>query len=405
MVGRGSLFMGAIFLEVAKVEGAEMSKITLVVVGYNRPKALAKLLTDVNALLVDGEQVDLVIGLDGGAPESVQKIATVFHHKNGSKKLISHHKNLGLRQHILSCGDLTKELGNVIILEDDLELSPYLFQYAEWVLNKYENENSLAGFSLYAYRLSETSLKAFYRLKDDPHPVHLMSFPSSWGQLFTPAQWNGFRAWLEKNENKEVPLPPFVKKWSPGSWKRDMLRYMIDTEKDFLYPYQSYTTNKGYKGVNFPISIPLYDVPLADGFIKTDLPDLHQVAKYDEYFELSPSIVAKLLPGVEATELTVDILGSKHLVGTGKVLTSKAIHAPESVDLRQYIDKLYMHLKLGDMKGLNVPPDEVDLLERVYQIAYDHGMVAGGWWPKQRFKINFLIANYIKVLLKMVSGK
>lgn len=382
-----------------------MSQFTIVVVGYNRPKALAKLLIDVNALLVDAEQVDLVISIDGGAPESVKKIAAEFHHKNGSKKLVFHHKNLGLRQHILSCGDLTKELGNVIILEDDLELSPHLFKYAKWVLNEYKNENSLAGFSLYAYRLSETSLKAFYRLKDDPYPIHLMRFPSSWGQLFTPAQWGGFRTWLAANENKEVPLPPFVKKWSPGSWKRDMLRYMIDTEKDFLYPYQSYTTNKGYKGANFPISIPLYDVPVANSFEKSDLPDLDHVAKYDEYFELAPSIIAKLLPGINAEELTVDILGSKHLAGTGKVLTRKAIHAPESVDLRKYIDKLYIHLKLGDMEGLNVPPDEVDLLERVYQTAYDNGMVEGGWWPKRRFKINFLIANYIKVLLKMVSGK
>lgn len=379
-----------------------MSRFTIVVVGYNRPDALAKLLTNVNALLVDGEQVDLVISIDGGAPKSVVKVASEFHHKNGGKKLIFHPHNLGLRQHILSCGDLTKELGNVIVLEDDLELSPYLFQYAKWVLSKYENENSLAGFSLYAYQLTETSLKPFYRLKDDPYPIHLMRFPSSWGQLFTPAQWSGFRTWLSENEYKEVPLPPFVKKWSPGSWKRDMLRYMIDTEKDFLYPYLSYTTNKGYKGVNFPISVPLYDVPLADGFEKSDLPDLDSLIRYDEYFELSPSDMVSLIPDIEAGKLTVDLLGSKHLNGSGKVITSKGMPGSNKIDLSGSLVNLPAALQLGDMEGVNLPPDEIDLLERVYQTAYKHGMVKGGWLPKQTFKVKFLILNYIKVLFKMV---
>lgn len=388
------------------MEGAEMSNITLVVVGYNRPLALTNLLANVNALLVGDATVDLVISLDGGASESVQKVASKFHHKNGTKKIVQHAENLGLRQHILACGDLTKTLGNVIILEDDLELSPYLFQYAKWVLGEYKNEDRLAGFSMYAYQLAETSLKPFYRLKNDQHPVHLMSFPSSWGQLFTPAQWSGFRNWLSANKNTEVPLPPFVKKWSPGSWKRDMLRYLIDTQKHFLYPYQSYTTNKGYKGVNFPISIPMYNVPLADHFAKMDLPALKYLTEYDEYFELAPVHMAKLIPNADPKSLTVDLLGSKHLLGSGKVVTTKALpSANNMVDLSADLLGYKGLLSLGSLQGIDLQPDKVDLLQRVYQTAYNNNMVEGGWLPKMRYKANFLLRNYIKVLLKVVSGK
>jgi len=78
-----------------------IASIPIIVVGYNRPKAIERLL---NSLLKASypRAVDLIISIDGEGENSVKEIAANFTWPHGEKRLIFHDNNLGLRNHVLS---------------------------------------------------------------------------------------------------------------------------------------------------------------------------------------------------------------------------------------------------------------------------------------------------------------
>ena len=64
----------------------------------------------------------------------------------GIKKIIKHSKNLGLRAHVITCGDLVNIYDNIIVLEDDLFVSPYFYKYANDALNFIIKPNQLVEY-------------------------------------------------------------------------------------------------------------------------------------------------------------------------------------------------------------------------------------------------------------------
>ena len=79
--------------------------LAIVVVAYNRDKALAKLLNSLKRIETN-INVPLVISIDGGGTEAVNKIANDFEWQYGEKKVIIHEK-LGLVKHFIWAGDQT----------------------------------------------------------------------------------------------------------------------------------------------------------------------------------------------------------------------------------------------------------------------------------------------------------
>ena len=106
------------------------AKITLVVVGYNRADALRRVLRSLEKADYIYSDVRLVISLDYSGKEDVIQTAEGFVWKYGEKIVLRRPKRLGLRRHIISCGDLTEKYGAVMILEDDLYVSPDFYNYS-----------------------------------------------------------------------------------------------------------------------------------------------------------------------------------------------------------------------------------------------------------------------------------
>ncbi|MEJ7683902.1 MAG: hypothetical protein WKG06_39795 [Segetibacter sp.] len=108
-------------------------KPAIVIVTYNRPASLQRLLSFLSKAVFDCSDVNLVISIDyhsSSKHDEVVKIANDFDWKYGFKKIIEHKSNLGLRAHVLSCGDLSEEYDAVIVLEDDIVVSPFFYKYA-----------------------------------------------------------------------------------------------------------------------------------------------------------------------------------------------------------------------------------------------------------------------------------
>ena len=137
---------------------------------------------------------------------------------------------MGLRKHILACGDLSVEYGSVILLEDDLYVSPFFYEYTQQALSFYENDDIIAGISLYRQPYEETTYHPFEPLCDNSD-VFFLQFPSSLGQAWTKKQWQLFKEYYDKDPDPSaVAVPRKILHWPKTSWKKFFCSYLKNTK-------------------------------------------------------------------------------------------------------------------------------------------------------------------------------
>ena len=312
----------------------DRSSPAIVIVAYNRPNSLRVLLNSLARSYFNSRNINLVISIDGGGPNSVKEVAENFVWEFGEKIIINYRRNLGLHKHVIFCGDLAFEYGSVIVLEDDLFVSPYFYEYACKSIGFYKPDNRVCGISLYSYNYNEHNKVPFIPI-DDGNDVYFIQTASSWGQLWTCGQWKAFRAWYDKNINdKNLSwdyLPEDVAMWPSSSWKKYFINYMVDTKKYMVFPRTSLTTNSGCIGTHAKRPSVNSQVPLISGKQGYRFSKLEEsISVYDCYYEICSDSMKKIAPDLTKYEFEVDLLGSKPLgkVGSPYLLTSKESISP-----------------------------------------------------------------------------
>ncbi len=288
-----------------------MSEIAIVVIAYNREKSLQRLLKSIALAHFPAEDITLHISIDASENKSVYQVATDFEWKFGRKIIDQKPERLGLLKHVLSCGELTKRYDSIIVLEDDLIVAPGFYQYAQKAKSYYLEEEKIAGVSLFAYPVEENNFYPFQPIHDDSD-VHFIQVASSWGQSWTKTQWLKFKDWLHENpQGKEQLLPAYVQKWGANSWKKLFINYLIDTDRYFVFPSVSYSSNFEEEGTHasqtglFQVSMNFSD---SNPRLKK-WSDSNSI--YDAYFELIPSAIKRLIPEFENFDFEVDLYGEK----------------------------------------------------------------------------------------------
>ena len=204
-----------------------MSKIAIIVVTYLRENSLKRLLNSLLNVDYLGDSVDLIISIDYSGNESIKNIATNFNWPFGEKKTISHSEKLGLIAHILKCGDFTNQYSHVCIIEDDLFVSPGLYNFAKQASDYYENDEMVAGISLYTHLYNHIANRPFYPI-DDGFDVFFLQQAQSWGQLWSTKKWAEFRKWYDKNTDmdfKSDDFPEKISRWPSSSWLKYHYKY------------------------------------------------------------------------------------------------------------------------------------------------------------------------------------
>lgn len=289
----------------------------IVVVAFNREESLKRLLQSIkNALYFDYPPVSLIISIDGGGEESVKKIARDFEWAYGPKKVIIAEQNKGLRNHIISSGDLVNEYGSVIILEDDCLVSNDFYNYSVQALTYFNDDTYIAGISLYSYKFIENAPYPFCPL-DEGFSNYFMQVPSSWGQAFTKNQWNKFRSFYNSNPTigKSCQLPDNVKSWKASSWKKFFFKYLVDNNLFFVYPMHSLSTNFCDSGEHYDQPTNLFQVPITarkTGALYSFIKFENSFNIYDAYFEIFPTFFDTFSTH-NANEIGVDLYGTKQL--------------------------------------------------------------------------------------------
>jgi hypothetical protein len=291
-------------------------KPAIVVAGYNRDESLKRLLQSLSKASYPKINITLVISIDRSNNDNVREVAEKFTWKHGKKEVILHKERLGLKKHILVCGDLTNLYDSIILLEDDLFVSPYYYNYTVDSLRFYEEENRVAGISLYNYKMNEYVGKVFEPIHDG-NDIYFIQTASSWGQAWTKEQWNGFRTWYNRGvrylaDNDKIPNS--VINWSEKSWKKYFIKYMVENNKYFVFPRISLTTNCGDIGEHHKSISPVVQVPILNGYKTFRMCNIKDsLSIYDAYYEIIPSILNRFNEKISKYDYEVDIYGQKNI--------------------------------------------------------------------------------------------
>ena len=225
-----------------------------------------------------------------------------------------------------------------VLLEDDIEVSPYWFQFAKSsvLMHQYSATGpnpSLVGVSLYSPRIlelhkSRQHLDFTHMFKDNFSPF-LYQTPCSWGAVYFPRAWQEFHDYMslrlrvtDKDAKKfDIPTKPTSNGWK-GSWKKFFIEMMYGRGFVMLYPnlanQTSFSTNhlengehNGPHGHSELEHLPIdYTVPLV---------------QYDDLdmLEKMPLLPISKLPVLDmfATQTTLTELADRGKEWTGKIVS------------------------------------------------------------------------------------
>jgi hypothetical protein len=308
-------------------------KPAVVVAAYNRPDALSRLLASIERAYYPVD-VPLIISIDpGGIRErEVTDAAQTFSWSNGEKRVIVHEQHLGLVEHVYFTAGLSEEYGAVIRLEDDYFVSPVYYKYASQALAYYQNAPRIAGISLYAVWFNGYTHEPFTPYLD-AGDVYFMQSPWSQGQAFTAEQWRVYTDWrtsaghlLASDDPIHDVYQTFADDWFPLKTK-----YLAETDRFYVFPRESLSTNFGDAGTHFDQTSSYFQVPLQTLRREFRFQTLDEsIAVYDSFQEMLPDRLNRLNNTLTGYDYEVDLNGTKAVskIRLPYVLTTKSCRNP-----------------------------------------------------------------------------
>ncbi len=289
-----------------------MCRYAIVVVGYNRIPGMMRLLNSLECAEYGDDQVNLIISLDNSGNQEVPRAAEGFEWSHGEKYVRTFPERQGLRKHILACGDFLNHYDAIAVLEDDIVVAPGFYGYMKQAVEYYQNNEKIAGISLYTHRINVNTHMPFIPAVGISD-VFFMQFAQSWGQVWMKKQWFEFEKWYEENKDEPIEadnVPRYVSGWPKTSWLKYHIKYCIAKNKYFVYPYDSLTTCFSDVGEHCKDENAYFQVAMVSQSGKEyRFCDLIEGCKYDAFFEREG--LAQYL-NVSEEELCVDLYGTKH---------------------------------------------------------------------------------------------
>lgn len=287
-----------------------MNNIAIVAVAYNRVNSLQRLLLSLEGAYYDSNEVTLIVSIDKSDTDAVERFADEYHWPWGKKIVDKHTHNLGLRPHMLSLGKWFDSFDAIVVLEDDIVVSPIFYTYTRQAVEKYFSCQDVAGISLYGFCMNYQTGHPFTPIKDE-HDAYFMNCAMSWGEVWMRDSWNRFHEWYLRHQDFTASphLPRRVCRWNQKSWLKYHTRYCIEENKYFVHPYVSLSTNFGDAGVhNDKGGYTAYQVELQQGTKKEFfLPEFGSGAVYYDGFFENKAIYEHLGLGPDA--LCADLQG------------------------------------------------------------------------------------------------
>ena len=290
-----------------------MKNPAIVCVAYDREESLKRLLKSISRASYENNNVPLIISIDYAKDNSeVVFVAESFEWEYGEKIVVTHEQNLGLRKHILECGDYAVTYGSVIILEDDLVVAPGFYKFAKDAQEYYKEDSRIAGVSLYSHEWNGYVRRSFMPVIKNGD-VYFGQFGVSWGQCWNKRQWTDFKNWYLENQILEynINVPVIMNDWSQKSWGKYFNFYIVEKNKYYVVPYRAFSTCFTEAGEHFNYRCIDHQVRLDLGEREYDFVDFEEGSHYDIFFENQDlgMVLKKYI--VDEREVCIDLYGNK----------------------------------------------------------------------------------------------
>lgn len=299
---------------------------------YNRPHALRRLLGSLLAADIP-QHTPLVIAVDRPPPGSttdgnadVLALVRELRWPFGEQRVIAHENHLGLRGNVTHCGRYASEFGAVVLLEDDLYVSPRFFDYAAAALAYFAADPRVAGISLNQLWFNGFTNQPFMPLID-ALDVFFLQLATPQGQAYTAEQWTRYEIWLSNNPQPSLErLHPIFADFPESDWLPQCDAFLVDTGAFYVYPRASLTTNFGDEGTHMRGDTTAFQVPLVLGPRKATLGSIDEsLAVYDAFYEWLPDRLKRVVPGLAGVDVEMDLYATKPatLIRADHVITTR----------------------------------------------------------------------------------
>ena len=206
---------------------------------FNRPHKFAKLWSSLASAQVSTLPSHIVIHIDydaKGSPEWRLQVAEAkklvgSSTRHGPVSVLFAAKPKGLRVTMLEAW-APRNNEYAMFLEDDIEVSPLLFIFAERFVRAYgdrgrRGDPTILGFKLYNQKWDEVNQRA-ERAVDNGHAPYKIQEPCSWGTVFAPQVYGEYLAWYVHNSGIDPFIPrAWSNTWDPErSAKKYLQRFM-----------------------------------------------------------------------------------------------------------------------------------------------------------------------------------
>jgi len=247
-------------------------RIEVAVITHRRPASLRRLLRSLACVPLLGDALDVTFSIEAGADEATLDLAHAFAAEwtAGTARVHERHAKGGLIAAVVEAWYPSGPHAYGVLLEDDIELSPWWYLFLKQTLLRYvyadgaegggggRAPSNLLGISLYTPRLIELTMPRrridLYATLPPVHPggggLFLQQLPCSWGSLFFPEAWAAFHEYMHARLAGRAPaitIPGSATNGWKTSWKKFLIELAYLRGYVVLYPnfgnQSSFSTN------------------------------------------------------------------------------------------------------------------------------------------------------------------
>ncbi|CAB4432917.1 unnamed protein product [Rhizophagus irregularis] len=324
-------------------------KIQIQVITQDRPDSLARLIRSLKSSHYFGDEVQLTINMDRGADPVTKEFCHTLEWPFGQKSLRHRIVQGGLMAAVVESYYPRDDNDYAVMLEDDVELSPYFFMWTKYNILKYRygpdriHSNRMFGISYYGSKINELYLLgrrpfdptiSLEGTNYSPRSPYLWQVPCSWGAVYFPEIWREFHDYFPARlqdwngpKLQNITVPEVRSNRWKNSWKRFLIELVYLRGYVMLYPnyenFASFSTNHAEAGTHIHLtegSKPndIFGVPLMEeDLVLSGLPG-GSMPKYAD------------LP---ILDLLGNVVSKEELIQRGKALHSEVSLCPPNNEL------------------------------------------------------------------------
>ncbi|KAJ9188837.1 hypothetical protein P3X46_000198 [Hevea brasiliensis] len=288
--------------------------ISVNIITQNRAHSLSRLLNSLGNAYYLGDEIPISFNMDSKVDAATIRLVNSFDWPHGPKILRRRIIQGGLIRAVSESWYPTSDDDYGLLLEDDIEVSPYYYLWIKYALLAYHYDPQvslpeLSSISLYTPKLVEVvkerpkwnPTEFFKRIH--PNTPYLHQLPCSWGAVFFPKLWREFYVYMNMRFTKDakanpVQIPKSRTNGWQASWKKFLIDMMYLRGYVSLYPnfpnQASFSTNHMEPGAH---------ISAKDNVVKHDKSDFEVPLLKEDFRNFLPS--GKLPPASKLPSLNL----------------------------------------------------------------------------------------------------